>query len=56
MTSVSEQWPEGWPSEGKLSVECEKLRRLENKWIISLIKFHGDSGLNRRNTVNTCLG
>ena len=33
--------------------ECEKLRRLENKWIMRLGTFHGDTGLNRRNILNT---
>ena len=33
--------------------ECEKLRKLENKWIMRLGTFHGESGLNKRNTVNT---
>ena len=33
--------------------ECEKLRRLESKWIMRLGTFHGETGLNRRNILNT---
>ena len=33
-------------------LECDKLRRLENKWILRLGTFHGESGLNGRNIIN----
>ena len=33
--------------------ECDKLRRLENKWIMRLGTFHGESGLNARNIINS---
>ena len=33
--------------------ECDKLRRLENKWIMRLGTFHGGSGLNGRNTISS---
>jgi hypothetical protein len=33
--------------------ECDRLRRAENKWIIRLGTFHGDSGLNGRNIINS---
>ena len=34
-------------------IECDKLRRLENKWILRLGTFNGDSGLNDRNIINS---
>ena len=33
--------------------ECEKLRRLELKWILRLGIFNGESGLNSRNIMNS---
>ena len=34
-------------------VECDKLRRIENKWILSLGTFYGRSGLNARNVIES---
>ena len=34
-------------------LECDRLRRIENKWIMRLGTFHGESGLNNRNIINT---
>ena len=34
-------------------IECDKLRRLENKWILRLGTFNGENGLNSRNIINT---
>ena len=33
--------------------ECDRLRRAENKWIMRLGTFYGDSGLNGRNIINS---
>ena len=33
--------------------ECDSVRRIENKWIMRLWTFHGESGLNARNIINT---
>ena len=33
--------------------ECDKLRKIENKWILRLGTFYGDSGLNARNTLES---
>ena len=33
-------------------LECDQLRRLENKWMMRLGTFHGESGLNGRNIIN----
>ena len=33
-------------------LECDKLRRVENKWIMRLGTFYGESGLNGRNIIN----
>ena len=35
--------------------ECDRLRKLENKWILRLGTFFGDSGLNERNTINNAV-
>ena len=35
--------------------ECDKLRKLENKWILRLGTFYGDSGLNARNILDTAV-
>ena len=34
-------------------LECDKLRRIENKWIMRLGTFYGESGLNGRNIINS---
>ena len=31
--------------------ECKKLKRIEDKWILRLGTFHGESGLNRKNEI-----
>ena len=33
--------------------ECDKLRKLENKWILRLGTFYGGSGLNARNILDS---
>ena len=33
--------------------ECDRLRKIETKWILRLGTFYGESGLNERNIINT---
>ena len=33
--------------------ECDRLRQLENKWILRLGTFYGESGLNERNILDS---
>ena len=35
--------------------ECLKLLRTENKWILRLVTFHGQSGLNTRDEVKSAV-
>ena len=35
--------------------ECDKLRKLENKWILRLGTFYGESGLNARNILDSAV-
>ena len=34
-------------------LECEKLGKVKNKWIMILGTFYGESGLNGRNIINS---
>ena len=34
-------------------MECDKLRKVENKWILRLGTFYGRSGLNARNVIES---
>ena len=38
-----------------MSSECDKLRKLEVKWILRLGTFYGDSGLNARDILNSAV-
>ena len=33
--------------------ECDRLRKIETKWILRLGTSYGESGLNERNIINT---
>ena len=35
--------------------ECDRLRQLENKWILRLGTFYGESGLNERNILDSAV-
>ena len=35
--------------------ECDKLRKLENKWILRLGTFYGERGLNARNILDSAV-